>query len=310
MMAQRRPFCNALFLQQDLRVVSMSAASLDVVRSLSPARAQTARVSFVVLSYNSAPYLETCVRSLVEQASGALDEIWIVDNGSTDGSPRIIEQLRARWPDAVKPILLEQNTGTTVSRNMALERARGRYIGIIDSDVEVPPGTVDALIARLDADPRCGIVAPRLVYPDGRPQLSTDVFPTVARKIQRFVGLRRLEFQESRKGMPSSPRTADYAISAFWLMRRDVLEKTGFLDSRIFYSPEDVDFCLRIWQAGYMVVYDPGPYAIHRAQEISRKSVRHWATWSHIAGLLYLFRKHRYFLGRGGLYRRIGRFSH
>src|SRR5690606_21095374 len=99
----------------------------------------------------------------------------------------------------------------------------------------------------------------------------------------------------------------DYAISAFWLFRRRLLDEVGYLDERIFYSPEDVDYCLRVWEAGYKVVYDPRVHAIHDAQEISRGFRMARFTWSHIGGLLYLFRKHRYMLGHRRLYRRIGR---
>ncbi len=269
------------------------------------------RVSFVVLSFNSSACLERCIRSLARQASGGdRDEVWVVDNGSTDGSAEIVERLGAELPDVVRPIRLERNAGTTIARNLALERASGRYVGIVDSDVEVPPGAVDALLARLEANPGCGIVAPRLIHPDGRPQLSTDVFPTVTRKLRRLVSLRRLERQQPQPDAAPPLRAVDYAISAFWLMRREVVERAGLFDTRIFYSPEDVDYCLRVWKAGYTVLYDATSFAVHRAQEISRRSVLHWATWSHVSGLLYLFWKHGYLFGRSGLYRRIGRFSH
>jgi len=267
------------------------------------------RVSAVILSFNSARYLAKCVDSLAAELSrsGEPNEIWVVENGSTDGSVAELRRLEAKYPDLVRGIYCERNTGTTVSRNMALRRSSGRYILILDSDVEVPIGTVDHLIGVADADPKRGIVAPRLIYPDGRPQLSTDVFPTLGRKLRRFLSLRSLE-AALRPPDPSGGVVAvDYAISAFWLFRRDVLDRVGPLDERIFYSPEDVDYCLRVWQAGYSVVYDPSVHAIHDAQEIGRGAKRPSFTWRHAKGLAYLFAKHRYALGRTRLYRRLGR---
>jgi len=70
----------------------------------------------------------------------------------------------------------------------------------------------------------------------------------------------------------------------------------GLLDEKIFYSPEDVDYCIRVWKAGFDIRYLPKYEIIHDAQEISRaKGIRiNFFTLSHIKGLLYLFLKHRY----------------
>lgn len=267
------------------------------------------RISSVILSFNSSRYLERCIRSLVAALPEPKepDEIYVVENGSTDGSAEILRGLQAEFPELLRGIYLERNAGTTASRNLALRRSAGRYILIVDSDVEVPSGAIAPLIARLDRDPRCGLIAPRLVYPDGRPQMSADRFPTVLRKAQRFFALKRMERRGGGHDGATEPRAVDYAISAFWALRRDVLDSVGLLDENIFYAPEDVDYCLRIWRAGFEVIYDPAVYAIHDAQEISRGFRIKRATLSHIKGLAYLFWKHRYALGHGRLYRRINR---
>jgi len=231
------------------------------------------------------------VSSLLSQGSD--DEVLVFENGSTDGSADLLQSLASR-ESRVKAFFSATNLGTTASRNIALRETRGRYLGIVDSDVETPAGTVDRLIAQLDADATCGIAVPRLLYPDGRLQLSTDVFPTLARKFQRYFGLRSLERDWAATGGPALAVPVDYAISAFWVMRRDLPGRIGYLDDRIFYSPEDVDYCIRVWQDGLRVIYDPSATAIHHAQEISRKFPLRRATLSHIKGLFYLFRKHAY----------------
>jgi len=265
------------------------------------------RLSSVVLSWNSSRHIEGCVRSLLAEsdASGGDDEIIVVENGSTDGAVEILKRLEQERPQQVKVLYLERNTGTTVSRNLALQRAAGRYVAVIDSDVIVPPGTLAPLLARLEQDPSCGLVAPLLRYPDGRLQMSTDVFPTLPRKIRRLLSLKRMERRRNSRDWPRVPIDVDYAISAFWVMRRSTVDRVGFLDERIFYSPEDVDYCLRMWEAGYRVVYDPTVQAIHCAQEISRGFPVSAAAFSHVGGLLYLFRKHRYAFSRARLYRRF-----
>ena len=265
------------------------------------------RLSSVVLSWNSARHIESCVGSLLREAAGHHDEVWVVDNGSTDGTVAILNRLEREHPNDVRVIYLTTNAGTTVSRNLALRQVRGAYVAIVDSDVIVPEGTLTPLIARLAQDTSCGLLAPRLLYPSGQLQMSTDVFPTIFRKIGRLFMLRAMERRLGNDRRSQTAHSVDYAISAFWLLRRDVLAAVGLLDEEIFYSPEDVDYCLRVWKAGYTVMYDPEVHAVHCAQEISRRSPLSRAAISHAAGLMYYFRKHGYAFSTRRLYRRFKR---
>jgi GT2 family glycosyltransferase len=261
-------------------------------------------VSAVVLSFNSARYIEKCVRSLCAAGAGVGGvEVFVVENGSRDGSVGILQGLEREFPDVLKCIYLPTNTGTTVSRNLALRQATAEYIVVLDSDAVASEAALRGLIDAINNEPDCGLVVPGLTYPDGRFQLSTDAFPTVTRKLQRLFALRSLErgssLADARRG------DVDYAISAFWLFRRSLLAEVGLLDERIFYSPEDVDFCLRIWLAGYRIVYVPRVVAIHDAQEVSRSLKRWRFMLRHAGGLAYYFAKHRYAFGLGRLRRRI-----
>jgi GT2 family glycosyltransferase len=169
----------------------------------------------------------------------------------------------------------------------------------MDSDVELAGGVVDAFVPLLAQDHDLGIVVPRILYPSGTWQKSYDRFPTLADKIHRYFRLRKIEEREAlQTGKCTQPFYVDYAISAFWLMRRDLLQTVGFLDERIFYSPEDVDFCLRVWKSGFRILYVPSVSVVHHTQEISRGLKLNRAKLSHIKGLGYYFLKHRYFLRR------------
>lgn len=266
-------------------------------------------VSAVVLSFNSKRYIETCVRSLVQSyAECGLDgEIFVVENGSVDGSVDILKGLQAEIGERLKVIYLPENAGTTRSRNMAMRLAQGRAVLILDSDAYMNAAALRAMLVYQKDRPKAGLIAPKLIYPSGKFQLSVDVFPTVARKLQRYFALRQLEAREP----PAVAGPVDYAISACWLLSKEAVEATGLLDERIFYSPEDVDYCIRLWKAGYQVHYFPEVSVVHDAQEISRPKgigINHF-TIRHAKGLLYLFLKHRYGLFLGGLYRRLGRFA-
>lgn len=266
-------------------------------------------VSAVVLSFNSKRYIETCVRSLMKSYDEcALNgELFVVENGSVDGCVDILKGLQAEFGERLQVIYLPQNTGTTRSRNLALRRAQGRAVLVLDSDAYMNAKALQCMLDYQRANPKAGLIAPKLIYPDGRFQLSVDVFPTVARKLQRYFALRTLEKREP----PAASGPVDYAISACWLLGKDAIAATGLLDERIFYSPEDVDYCIRLWAAGYQVHYFPEVSVVHDAQEISRpKGIGiNSFTIRHAKGLLYLFLKHRYGLFLGGLYRRLGRFA-
>lgn len=258
------------------------------------------RISVVMLSYNSARYLSVTVPALIaalvnKDNTKIKDEIWIVDNGSTDDSVQIIKALQRKYPEIVKPVYNHKNFGTTVSRNQALSRVSGQYVLVLDSDIiGYSTDAIHSMCRQLDASPDIGLIVPKLVYKNKNYQLSTDVFPSPLRKFKRFMGLKK---QESTLTPPSHAVDVDYAISAFWLMPRRTLGTVGLLDENIFYAPEDVDYCIRIWKAGLRIVYDPAHTVVHDAQEIGRSvwQVKRWPfIVSHIKGLLYMFVKHRY----------------
>lgn len=254
-------------------------------------------ISFVILTWNSKKHIEQCLTSIFNNASDSLApyEILIVDNGSSDGTLSIIQKFEMKYPEIVKVIQIGYNSGTTYSRNIALKMSKGAFIAIIDSDVNVLPSVLETLIETLVNDDQIGLVAPKLVYANGKFQQSTDNFPTVFTKIYRYFFLKHIENKTNYNNNSDYKQSVDYAISAFWLLKRKVFEKVGLLDENIFYSPEDVDYCLRIWKSGYRIVYVPNVSSVHYAQEISRGFRMNKATIEHIKGLLYFFKKHGYF---------------
>lgn len=221
--------------------------------------------------------------------SGFECDFLVVDNGSTDHTKAILASLENSIP-GFRGFYLDKNCGTTYPRNLALKKASGNFICILDSDAYPSSGCLRKLAQCIENNPTVGIAVPRLIYPDGRPQKSVDQFPTLWGKFRRAFLLRRIEAQE-----PPRPRGyVPYAISAFWMMRRRTFEEVGPLDERIFYSPEDVDYCLSVWKKGFSVFHEPAAVAVHDAQEKSRRLLPNRLTFSHIKGLIYLFWKHGY----------------
>lgn len=263
-------------------------------------------ISAIILSFNASQDLDRCVRSLVdvEGLRAGRDQILVIDNGSTDDSRTVIERLISTYHGLVDATFLPRNLGTTAPRNLGFAKATGDHLLVIDSDIQFRTPVLPSLIEQLAADSAIGITVPKLIFPDGRDQLSTDDFPTIPRKLERLFRLRALERRVDPDQQKS--RRVDYAISAFWLMRRELVDLIGQLDERIFYAPEDVDFCLRASLKGKHVVYRPDLEVVHDAKERSRSLKSLMFTWRHILGLAYFFRKHRYAFSTNSLYRRIG----
>ncbi len=204
-------------------------------------------LSCVILSFNSSRSVRKCLESLVDAitANQIQAEILIVDNGSTDSSLEIISEISAKLTSApnqtgapnqpeIKLHRLEKNYGTTASRNIALRQSTGKKILILDSDAYVSPEALRGLIDYLDQHPKVGLVAPKLIFPDGRPQLSTDQFPTVSRKIERVVRLRQIE----KTQVQVESTDVDYAISACWLLTREAFDAVGHSTKRSSMPPK------------------------------------------------------------------------
>lgn len=263
-------------------------------------------VSVITLTWNSEKYVEKFLETLFEdlKASRLSYELFVIDNGSVDSTLDILRSWR-KEENGLYIIPLTKNTGTTFSRNIGLRASQGRYIAILDSDMEIPRVTFAKWIKAFDNIPsdRVGIVAPKLVYPDGTLQISARRFPTMASKIARLFDIKLLQ-----KKVDIWPGVAEgkivpvpYAISAAWLIKREAFEEVGYLDENIFYAPEDAEYCTRMWSKGWEVWYYPDPYIIHHTQRITKKKPFSKMGWRHIEGLLYYWLKYGYCCIRGGV---------
>lgn len=256
------------------------------------------KISFVILTWNSAQTIETCLQSIA-QVCGNQNipyEILVVDNGSTDNTVDIV--LRNIGMIPIHLIRLPKNRGTTYSRNLALHKASGDIICVIDSDAVLLEGNIRDVAGILYDDPSIGILAPKLILTDGTVQHSVRKFPSAFGKFSRIPAIifkLRLPNSDHYPDFPFSRLTdVDYAISACWFFRREILDVVGYLDERIFYSPEDVDYCIRSWEKEKRIVFYPDFTVLHHVQRITHKSFFSRIALSHLFGLVYYFLKHRY----------------
>ncbi|MCF8034434.1 MAG: glycosyltransferase [Desulfarculaceae bacterium] len=261
-------------------------------------------ISFVIITHNDAGKLHGAVGSAALRATTAdLDwEIWVVDNGSHDGTDRLLREYSHSLGSRLKVIYLPENKGTTVSRNLALHQATGRVVCVMDSDAELLENGLGSVIGFLDRFPEVGILAPRIIMPDGSTYDSVKRLPTLTDKLRKLPGIVGAPTLRNTDWYPDfpfeQPRPVHTAISCCWFFRREIFDLVGPLDERIFYSPEDVDWCLRCWKAGKAVVYFPYFRVMHHTRQISHKRPFSRLSLSHMRGILYYLGKHGYCFNR------------
>ena len=212
------------------------------------------RLSIIIVTYNARADVERCLESLVRDAPAVDHEIVVVDNASTDDTPRAV---RARWP-GVRVIDAGGNLGFSRANNLGIRQSFGELVLLLNGDTIVPAGAIDALVAALDRRPDVAVVGPRLVDGQGRAELS---FGTM---ISPWAELRqKLRARGNVERLTSREREADWVSGACLLVRRADAEAAGLLDERYFLYTEDVDFCAAIRSRGRRILFTPASQVVH-----------------------------------------------
>jgi len=220
------------------------------------------RVSTVVVSFNTRDHLLSCLASL--EASLVPVEVIVVDNASRDGSADAVAE---RFP-ATRLVRNAENAGFARASNQGLALARAPYVLLLNSDAEVRPGAVEAMVALLEARPRVAAVGPRTVSGDGTVQVSfgpplTPVHEWRQRRLVRGVRARRPAALRRAAALAGVEREPAWLSGSCLLARRDALAAIGGFDEDFFLYEEDVDLCHRLHRAGGTLVFTPAAEVVH-----------------------------------------------
>ena len=268
------------------------------MRDTDPCTVMNILISFIILTWNCKRYLNVCLDSIITACRNdkVSFEIIIIDNHSVDGTCDIIGDYQEKFPEMIFAFFLDSNNGTTRTRNMGIKKSRGEYICILDSDTRILSGSLSDVCRRTGNDQNIGIVAPKLVLPDGQVQNSVKKFPSLLDKLAKLPRIlfgwqtrnadfyEHFPFQEERK--------VDQAISACWFLRREVVDLVGLLDEKIFYAPEDMEYCRRMKNFGKFILYFPDFVVLHNTQQISHRNPFSKVSISHFWGLLHYYKKY------------------
>lgn len=236
------------------------------------------KLSVIILSYNTVGYTTKCLQSIQEQNIDVNTkdlEVIVIDNASSDST---VEQIKKRFP-WVRLIVNKKNLGFAAGNNVGIKVAKGKYILLLNSDTVVLPDTFEKLLSFIDKTDDAGAVTARLELADGALDLACHRgFPTPWNALTYFAKLEQLfaniklfsGYHQTWKDF-NTTHQVDAISGACFLTRKKIANQIGLLDEQFFMYAEDIDWCMRIKQAGWKVYYYPNAKVIHYKKRSGRR---------------------------------------
>lgn len=221
---------------------------------------QTPDISFITINYNG--FQDTCelIESLKTRITSFSYEIIVVDNASRANEA---DMLKERYPDVIS-IRSEKNTGFSGGNNIGIKQAKGDYLFIINNDTFFEEDGIKHLIDRLESKPTIGAVSPKIKF----------AFPP--RNIQ-FAGYTPLSsitirnqligFGEKDEGQYDNPVQTPYLHGAAMILKKEVIEKVGYMPEIYFLYYEELDWTTQMTEAGYELWYEPKCVVYHKESQ-------------------------------------------
>ncbi|KXG76291.1 glycosyltransferase family 2 protein [Thermotalea metallivorans] len=232
-------------------------------------------LSIIIVNYNTKELTLQTLRSIYAGNNKFLYEVILVDNASKDDS---VEVFKKEFPQ-VKLIENNQNLGFSKANNIGIKMAGGRYILLLNSDTLVIEDTLEIMIKFMDTHLDVGAAGCKVELPDGSlDKACKRSFPTPQNALYHALKLDHIfphhkKFGEYNLTFLDENQTheVDCLVGAFMLIRREVIEQVGLLDEDFFMYGEDIDWCYRIKQVGWKIVYYPKTKIIHYKGGSSKK---------------------------------------
>lgn len=236
------------------------------------------KLSVIIVNYNTSGLLKQCLSAVL--ASSGLKpkelEVIVVDNNSSDNS---VEMVSKDYP-RVQLIRNKINVGFAVGNNIGINNSNGKFLLLLNSDTVIEPDTLITILKAMENDSSIGAATCLLQTTDGKiDPASHRGFPTLWNASSYFLGFEKL-FPTSRifggyhQGWKNFkvPHEVDCISGAFFMVSREVIDRVGLLDERFFMYGEDIDWCFRIKQAGFKILFHPGVKTLHFKKQSGRDS--------------------------------------
>lgn len=244
-------------------------------------------LSIIIVSYNTRNLLRDCFFSIEKHKPKGLNyEVIVVDNGSSDGSAKEIENLRLKIKN-LRAIFNQENLGFARANNQGIKAAKGDFILLLNSDTEVLDDALLEMVRFMKKKAEVGVVGGKIMNFDGALQPSIGKFLSLGQALIWLLGGERLGLL--RKS-PNKTQEADWVMGACLMTRKEVLNKVGLLDENFFMYLEEMEWCYRVKKAGFSVYFYPRAGILHKGLASGN---RERAIVNIYKGLLYFYRKHK-----------------
>jgi N-acetylglucosaminyl-diphospho-decaprenol L-rhamnosyltransferase len=216
-------------------------------------------LSYCVVNTNGREHLLGCLDAIRRTHPPEVEhEILVLDNASEDGSA---DAVRERNPEA-RVIARTLRAGKAANDTELMREARARYCLLLNEDSELEPGATTALVEAMEADPLAGAAGAQLLTAQREPKACAWRLPGAGTALARALFLQRLTVQSGG----DRTQAVGWVQSSAMLVRRAAAEEVGYLDPAFFVYSDETDFCKRLGDAGWRVLYVPAARAVHHDQ--------------------------------------------
>lgn len=251
------------------------------------------RCVVIVVSFQSVAEIGPCLEAIQSQRDVDCTT-YVVDNASTDGSADLV---RRRFP-AVHLVVNTQNVGFARANNQILETVDAPAYALINPDTVIPADALRQCLDLFREEPDVGVVGARLLYPDGKDQPSAHAFLSLRNLFEETFLLWRLGGNNTPGALgvpgfrPDRRMDVDWVRGAFFVVRGEARRQAGAFDPDFFMYGEEMEWCFRIREKGWRVVYLPRIRVMH-VEGASSRPVAGPMFVENLKGRLRFLRKHR-----------------
>jgi len=234
-------------------------------------------LSIIIVSFNTKKFTKETIDSVIKNTKGISYEIIVIDNDSSDGSKGLLQDYSKRYKNLIY-IQAGENLGFGRANNLGIEKSKGKYILLLNSDTKLEKNIFPEMIKYMDSHTKIGVSTCSLLNEDKTLQGTGGGFPTLGRVFAWMFFIEDIPFIE-KLFIPFHPmhpmsfykggsiyknkREMDWITGAFMLIRRKVIEDVGMFDKDYFMYVEETEFCYRIKEAGWDIWYLPKWSIIH-----------------------------------------------
>lgn len=218
-------------------------------------------LSIIIVNFNTKDLTRDCVESIFKSKPRVSFEVIAVDNGSSDGSDKVLKGLW-REKKIEKFTKNDKNLGFAKANNIGVNNSKGKHKLLLNSDTIVKKDALDKLVEFAEKTSDAGVVGARLLNPDGSKQASCYNFPTIKNAIKEYWLGKSGSFSKYLVTR-SDLVTVDAVVGATFLITQKSVKEVGLLDERYLMYFEDLDYCRRVWSSGLKVYYLPKAEIVH-----------------------------------------------